>query len=126
MKLLRHCRVGINIFLLDKAIIHDIISMKCITKNTECQGDKDMKKSKQSHTNLEYENKTEKNEQGLYAWTAKVGSKGQIVIPKEARNLFHIESGDTILLLGDQNQGIALISGDKMAEMLQAIKGKIL
>ena len=56
----------------------------------------------------------------------KVGDKGQIVIPKEARNLFHIESGDTILLLGDQNQGIALISGDKMAEMLQAIKGKIL
>ena len=84
-----------------------------------------MKKSKQYHSNLEYENKTEKNEQGLYAWTAKVGSKGQIVIPKEARNLFHIESGDTILLLGDQNQGIALISGDKMAEMLQAIKGKI-
>jgi len=106
--------------------MHGITCMKCITKNTECQGDKDMKKSKQSHTNLEYENKTEKNEQGLYAWTAKVGTKGQIVIPKEARQLFHIESGDTILLLGDQDQGIALISGDKMAEMLQAIKGKIL
>ena len=40
MKLLRHCRVGINIFLLDKAIIHDIISMKCITKHTNSQGDK--------------------------------------------------------------------------------------
>ncbi len=85
-----------------------------------------MQKSKQSHTKLEYENKTEKKEQGFYAWTAKVGTKGQIVIPKEARDLFHIKSGDTILLLGDQDQGIALISGDKMAEMLQVIKGKIL
>ncbi|MFO3666093.1 AbrB/MazE/SpoVT family DNA-binding domain-containing protein [Anaerococcus sp. ENR0831] len=81
--------------------MNDIISMKWITKNTECQGDKDIKNSKQSHTNLEYENKTEKNEQGFYAWTAKVDTKGQIVIPKEARKLFNIESGDTILLLGD-------------------------
>lgn len=30
--------------------MNDIIYMKCITKNTECQGDKDLKKSKQSHT----------------------------------------------------------------------------
>lgn len=89
-------------------MMNDIISMKCITKNTECQGYKDIKNSKQSHTNLEYENKTEKNEQGFYAWTAKVDTKGQIVIPKEARKLFHIEIGD------------------KMAEMLQAIKGQIL
>ena len=40
MRLLRHCRVGINIFLLDKEIIYDINSMKCITKNTNLQGDK--------------------------------------------------------------------------------------
>ena len=33
--------------------------------------------------------------------TAKVGEKGQIVIPKEARTLFHISPGDTLLVLGD-------------------------
>ncbi len=68
----------------------------------------------------------EKKEQGLYAWTAKVGSKGQIVIPKEARDLFNINSGDTVLLLGDKSQGIALVSGDNMRKMLRKIKGELL
>ena len=34
--------------------------------------------------------------------TAKVGEKGQIVIPKDARTLFGIQSGDTLLILGDE------------------------
>ena len=85
-----------------------------------------MKNNKKDHKKLEYENKTEKNEQGFYAWTAKVGTKGQIVIPKEAREIFNINSGDTILLLGDKSQGIAIVSGDQMADMLSMIKGKIL
>lgn len=85
-----------------------------------------METNNSNHTHLTYEDKIEKNKQGLYAWTAKVGSKGQIVIPKEARDLFHIQSGDTVLLLGDQTQGIALVSGDQMTAMLHAIKGKIL
>lgn len=33
---------------------------------------------------------------GKYAWTAKVGEKGQIVIPKEAREVFGIHPGDTL------------------------------
>ena len=45
---------------------------------------------------------------GKYAWTAKVGEKGQIVIPKEARDVFGIHPGDTVLLLGDTERGIAL------------------
>ena len=43
-----------------------------------------------------------------YAWTATVGEKGQIVIPKQARNLFQIKPGDTLLLLGDEEKGIAI------------------
>lgn len=39
--------------------------------------------------------------------TVKVGEKGQIVIPKEARQIFDIKSGDTLLVLGDEEQGIA-------------------
>ena len=46
--------------------------------------------------------------QGKYAWTVSVGEKGQIVIPKQAREVFGIEPGDTLILLGDINRGIAI------------------
>ena len=46
--------------------------------------------------------------QGKYAWTATVGEKGQIVIPKQAREVFGIEPGDVLLLLGDEKRGIAI------------------
>lgn len=45
---------------------------------------------------------------GKYAWTVKVGEKGQFVIPKEARDLFGIRPGDTLILLGDEKLGIAI------------------
>ena len=38
--------------------------------------------------------------------TARVGDRGQIVIPKEARALFGIQPGDTLLILGDQETGL--------------------
>lgn len=46
---------------------------------------------------------------GKFAATVKVGEKGQIVIPKGARELFNIKPGDTLLLLADVNQGIAIV-----------------
>ena len=49
-----------------------------------------------------------KASQGKYAWTATVGEKGQIVIPKQAREIFGIKPGDTLLLLGDEKRGIAI------------------
>ena len=45
---------------------------------------------------------------GKYAWTVTVGEKGQIVIPKQARTLFGINPGDTLVLLGDDRRGIAI------------------
>ena len=46
-------------------------------------------------------------QKGRYIFgTAKVGEKGQIVIPKDARTLFGIEPGDTLLILGDEENGI--------------------
>jgi len=45
---------------------------------------------------------------GKHAWTVKVGEKGQIVIPKEAREIFGISPGDTLILLGDEKQGLAI------------------
>ena len=46
--------------------------------------------------------------EGYYAWTATVGEKGQIVIPKQARELFGIKPGDNLLILGDINKGLAI------------------
>ena len=59
--------------------------------------------------------------QGKYAWTAKVGEKGQIVIPKEAREVFDINPGDTVLLLGDTSQGIAIVRHDRFLQFAEAI-----
>jgi AbrB family looped-hinge helix DNA binding protein len=42
------------------------------------------------------------------AASAKVGEKGQIVIPKEMREMFDIKPGDTIILLADEKRGIAI------------------
>ena len=39
----------------------------------------------------------------------KVGDKGQIVIPKEAREVFNIKAGDSLLVLGDTTKGLALV-----------------
>ena len=45
---------------------------------------------------------------GKYMSSVKVGPKGQIVIPKEARTMFGIAPGDTLLLLADIERGIAI------------------
>lgn len=47
-----------------------------------------------------------------YASTVRVGEKGQIVIPKGARDLFGIKPGDTLLLLADVKRGIAIVRPD--------------
>ena len=55
---------------------------------------------------------------GKYAWTATVGEKGQIVIPKQARDIFGIKPGDTLLLL--EARGIAIPPKGAFAELFQA------
>ena len=47
--------------------------------------------------------------------TAKVGERGQIVIPKEAREVMGIHPGDTLLILGDEKQGLAIVNLDSEA-----------
>ena len=49
-----------------------------------------------------------KKPKGKYAWSVTVGEKGQIVIPKQAREVFGIAPGDTLILLGDEKRGIAI------------------
>lgn len=56
--------------------------------------------------------------------TVKVGEKGQIVIPKEARQIFDIKAGDTLLVLGDEEQGLAIVKADIMKELaVKILKG---
>lgn len=45
---------------------------------------------------------------GKHAWIVKIGEKGQFVIPKEARELFDFKPGESILVLGDEERGIAI------------------
>lgn len=58
---------------------------------------------------------------GKYAWTATVGEKGQIVIPKQARDIFDIKPGDTLLILGDEKRGIAIPPKGKLSELMDVI-----
>lgn len=47
-----------------------------------------------------------------YLGISKVGEKGQIVIPKEARDMFGIMPGDSIIVLCDKEKGIALVKSE--------------
>ena len=58
----------------------------------------------------------QKSPKGKYAWTVTVGEKGQIVIPKQARELFGIQPGDTLILLGDDARGLAIPPKHTIAE----------
>ena len=49
---------------------------------------------------------------GKYVGISKVGEKGQIVIPKEAREMFDIKPGDSLIILCDKDQGMAIVKSD--------------
>ena len=59
---------------------------------------------------------------GRIAGTARVGEKGQIVIPKEARDLLGIRPGDTLLVLADPETGLVI----SRPEVLQDVAAKLL
>ncbi|MBR0294949.1 MAG: AbrB/MazE/SpoVT family DNA-binding domain-containing protein [Bacilli bacterium] len=44
--------------------------------------------------------------------SVKVGPKGQITIPKEAREMFDIKEGETLMVMGDKKRGIAILKAD--------------
>ena len=53
-----------------------------------------------------------KNKDDRFIVSVKVGPKGQITIPKEAREMFDIKEGDTIMVMGDKQKGLALLKAD--------------
>ena len=53
--------------------------------------------------------------------TAKVGDRGQIVIPKEARELFRIRPGDTLLIMGEEDKGLIVSRPEVLADLADQI-----
>ena len=54
--------------------------------------------------------------------SVKVGPKGQITIPAEARKMFDIKEGDTLMVMGDKERGIALLKADLFYDLMEAKK----
>ena len=52
--------------------------------------------------------------------SVKVGPKGQITIPKEARDMFDIKEGETLMVLGDKKRGIAILKTDAFYAIAEA------
>jgi len=57
--------------------------------------------------------------------TAKVGEKGQIVIPKEARELFGIKPGDTLLILGEAETGLIVSRPDVLNNLADELLNNV-
>lgn len=60
-------------------------------------------------------------EKNKYVGVCKVGEKGQIVIPKEARDIFGIAPGDSIIVLCDKKKGMALVKADVFEDVTDNI-----
>ena len=58
-------------------------------------------------------------EKGKHIWVVTVSEKGQIVIPKKARDIFQIKTGSSLMLLGDESRGLALMPAELMEKNMQ-------
>ncbi|MCH5164712.1 MAG: AbrB/MazE/SpoVT family DNA-binding domain-containing protein [Clostridiales bacterium] len=59
--------------------------------------------------------------EGKYMTTIKIGPKGQIIIPKEVRDMFGYNPGDVVLLMADKERGVAIVPFD--AEIWNLVNG---
>ena len=57
--------------------------------------------------------------------SVKVGPKGQITIPVEARKMFDIKEGDTLMVMGDINKGIAILKDDIFYNVMEGINENV-
>ena len=57
--------------------------------------------------------------------TARVGDRGQIVIPKDAREFYGITPGDTLLILGDEENGMIVTKPEVLSELAARILSQI-
>lgn len=62
-----------------------------------------------------------KSETEKYMATVKIGPKGQIVIPKEIRDMFSLESGDSLIIMADKKRGVAMHKLSVMQSFADAV-----
>ena len=60
-----------------------------------------------------------------YVGISKVGEKGQIVIPKEARDMFDIKPGDSVVVLCDKKKGMAIFKANVLEESIDNFIPKV-
>ena len=60
-----------------------------------------------------------KEQKDRFIVSVKVGPKGQITLPKEAREMFDIKVGETIMVLGDKERGLALLKADIFYSLME-------
>ena len=58
-----------------------------------------------------------------YIGICKVGEKGQIVIPKQAREMFDIKAGDSVIVLCDKQKGMAIVKPDVIEDLTNKVLG---
>lgn len=63
--------------------------------------------------------KKSKTMEDRFISSVKVGPKGQITIPKEARDLFNIKEGETLMVMGDKEKGIAILKADMFYALME-------
>ena len=63
-----------------------------------------------------------KIDQDRFIVSVKVGPKGQITVPREAREMFNIREGDTLMVMGDKHRGIALLKADSFYSLMDGIQ----
>ena len=63
----------------------------------------------------------EKHDNDRFIVSVRVGPKGQITVPVEARKMFDIKEGDTLMFMGDKNRGMALLKDDDFYKMMGGI-----
>lgn len=59
------------------------------------------------------------NESERFIVSVKVGAKGQIIVPVEARKMFDIKPGDTLMFLGDKKRGLALVKDEEFYKLME-------
>jgi len=61
--------------------------------------------------------------EGRWVSTVRLGPKSQIVIPKEVRDIFGLEPGDSLLLFADRERGIALVNPAEYSDVMDRVLG---